>query len=50
LTGEGGYQWDVADKRPWATWLTESDRRYKAYLAAGGDPPGRKAGEVTATH
>jgi hypothetical protein len=50
LFGEGGYQWDVADKRPWVTWLTESDRRYKAYLAGGGDPPGREPGEVTVTH
>jgi hypothetical protein len=29
----------VADQRPWGTWLNESDKRYKAYLAAGGKPP-----------
>jgi hypothetical protein len=42
LTGEGDYQWDVADKRPWGTWYTESDRRYKAYLARGGKPHGQR--------
>jgi hypothetical protein len=41
LTGEGAYQWDVADKRPWVTALTESDRRYKEYLAKGGKPHGQ---------
>ena len=41
LSGEGAYQWDVADPRPWGTWLDESDRRFKAYIAAGGTPPGR---------
>jgi hypothetical protein len=40
LSGEGGYQWDVADQRPWVTWFDESDRRYRAYLAAGGKPHG----------
>jgi hypothetical protein len=39
LVGEGGFTWDVADPRPWGTWLNESDKRYKAYLAAGGKPP-----------
>jgi len=39
LVGEGGFTWDVADQRPWGTWLNESDKRYKAYLAAGGKPP-----------
>ncbi len=42
LSGEGAYQWDVADQRPWGTALTESDRRYKAYLAAGGKPHGQE--------
>jgi hypothetical protein len=46
LAGEGPYQWDVADKRPWVTYFNESDKRYKAYLAAGGDPPGRTAEEL----
>jgi hypothetical protein len=41
LLGEGGYDWDVADPRPWGTWFNESDKRYKAYLAAGGTPPGQ---------
>jgi hypothetical protein len=40
LSGEGGYEWDVADQRPWVTWFNESDKRYKAYLAAGGKPHG----------
>lgn len=39
LVGEGGFTWDVSDQRPWGTWLNESDKRYKAYLAAGGKPP-----------
>jgi hypothetical protein len=39
LVGEGGFTWDVADQRPWGTWLNESDKRYKAYLSAGGKPP-----------
>ncbi len=39
LVGEGGFTWDVADQRPWGTWLSESDKRYRAYLAAGGKPP-----------
>jgi hypothetical protein len=41
LSGEGPYQWDVADKRPWVTWFDESDKRYKAYLARGGKPHGQ---------
>ena len=36
LSGEGAYQWDVADPRPWGTWLTESDRRYQQYRRAQG--------------
>ena len=40
LSGEGPYQWDVADTRPWGTWFNESDRRYKAYLESGGVPRG----------
>ena len=39
LLGEGGFTWDVADQRPWGTWLNESDKRYRAYLAAGGKAP-----------
>jgi hypothetical protein len=39
LVGEGGFTWDVADPRPWGTWLNESDKRYRAYLASGGKPP-----------
>ncbi|HEX5281219.1 MAG TPA: hypothetical protein VFW28_14160 [Micropepsaceae bacterium] len=39
LVGEGEFTWDVADQRPWGTWLDESDKRYRAYLAAGGKPP-----------
>jgi hypothetical protein len=39
LVGEGGFTWDVADQRPWGTWLDESDKRYRAYLGAGGKPP-----------
>ena len=40
LSGEGAYQWDVADTRPWVTWFNESDKRWAAYLAAGGKGPG----------
>jgi hypothetical protein len=36
----------VADPRPWVTYFNESDKRFKAYLAAGGDPPGRTAEEL----
>jgi hypothetical protein len=50
LSGEGPYQWDVADKRPWVTYFNESDRRFKAYLEAGGDPPGRPEGAVPIPH
>jgi len=50
LTGEGPYQWDVADPRPWVTYFNESDRRFKAYLEAGGDPPGRPEGAVPIPH
>jgi hypothetical protein len=50
LSGEGFYQWDVADKRPWVTYFNESDRRFKAYLEAGGDPPGRPEGAVPIPH
>ena len=39
VPGDAGFDWDPTDPRPWGTWLTESDRRYKAYLAAGGKPP-----------
>ncbi len=39
LPGEPLY-WNAADPRPWNTWLNESDRRYQAYLAAGGTPHG----------
>ena len=42
VTGDPGYSWNESDPRPWGTWLDESDRRYQAYLAAGGKPPGRK--------
>ena len=35
LPGDPSY-WNSADPRPWATWLDESDRRYRAYLEAGG--------------
>ena len=41
IPGDAGFNWSEADSRPWGTWLTESDRRYKAYLDAGGKPPGR---------
>lgn len=37
--GDTGFTWDTTDPRPWGTWLTESDRRYSAYLARGGKPP-----------
>jgi hypothetical protein len=50
LLGEGGYNWDVADPRPWKTYFDESDRRFKAYLEAGGDPPGRPEGAVPIPH
>jgi hypothetical protein len=46
LSGEGGYLWDVADPRPWGTYFNESDKRFAAYLAGGGDPPGRTQEEV----
>jgi hypothetical protein len=42
LTGDPGdpiFTWDEADPRPWGTYFNESDRRYRAYLAAGGKPP-----------
>lgn len=39
VPGEAGFNWNPSDPRPWGTWLTESDKRYKAYLAAGGKPP-----------
>ena len=39
VPGEPGFDWNAADPRPWGTWLTESDRRYRAYVAAGGKPP-----------
>ncbi|HEY4264322.1 MAG TPA: hypothetical protein VGM72_03325 [Micropepsaceae bacterium] len=42
VPGDPGFNWSGADSRPWGTWLTESDRRYKAYIAAGGKPPGQK--------
>ena len=38
LSGEGNYQWDVADPRPWGTFLNESDKRFAAYIAGGGKP------------
>ncbi|MGY9106587.1 MAG: hypothetical protein ACKVG0_08660 [Alphaproteobacteria bacterium] len=37
LPGEALY-WDAADPRPWLTYLEEGERRYNAYLAAGGTP------------
>ena len=37
--GDPGFNWDPTDPRPWGTWLTESDRRYQAYLARGGKSP-----------
>jgi len=42
IPGEAGFQWSETDPRPWGTWLTESDKRFKAYLASGGKPPGAK--------
>ena len=36
--GDPGF-WDPTDPRPWGTWLTESDRRYQAYLGRGGKAP-----------
>jgi hypothetical protein len=39
IPGDPGFDWNPADPRPWGTWLNESDKRYKAYLAAGGKPP-----------
>jgi hypothetical protein len=36
LPGEELY-FSAADPRPWQTWLDESDRRYRAYLDAGGE-------------
>lgn len=44
LTGDPGdpiFTWDETDSRPWSTYLNESDARYRAYLQAGGKPPGR---------
>ena len=32
------YYWDAADLRPWVTYMEEGERRYNAYLAAGGTP------------
>ena len=37
--GDPVYTWDETDPRPWGTYLSESDRRYQAYLRAGGKPP-----------
>jgi hypothetical protein len=34
------FTWDETDHRPWSTYLSESDKRYKAYLDAGGKPVG----------
>jgi hypothetical protein len=42
IPGDQGFTWKETDPRPWGTWITESDRRYKAYLAKGGKPPGQK--------
>ena len=39
VPGDPGFTWDPNDPRPWGTWLTESDRRYRAYLASGGKAP-----------
>jgi hypothetical protein len=39
IPGEPGFEWNPNDPRPWGTWLAESDRRYKAYLAQGGKAP-----------
>jgi hypothetical protein len=42
ITGDPGdpvFTWDDSDPRPWGTYLSESDRRYQAYLQAGGKPP-----------
>jgi hypothetical protein len=36
------FTWDETDHRPWSTYLSESDKRYKAYLDAGGKPVGQK--------
>jgi hypothetical protein len=37
LPGDALY-WNAADNRPWVTYLEEGERRYNAYLAAGGTP------------
>jgi hypothetical protein len=37
--GDPGFTWDPNDPRPWGTWFNESDRRYRAYIAAGGKRP-----------
>ena len=37
LPGDPLY-WNAADLRPWVTYLEEGERRYNAYLAAGGTP------------
>jgi len=42
LSGEGNYQWDVADTRPWVSWFNESDKRWSAHIAAGGKGPGEE--------
>jgi hypothetical protein len=42
IKGDPEFTWNTADPRPWGTWLTESDRRYKAYIAGGGKGPGRQ--------
>jgi hypothetical protein len=42
IPGDPGFNWSDADSRPWGTWLNESDRRYRAYLAKGGKPPGQR--------
>jgi hypothetical protein len=39
VPGDPGFDWDPTDPRPWGTWFTESDRRYRAYLASGGKAP-----------
>lgn len=37
LPGDPLY-WDATDPRPWLTYLQEGERRYNAYIAAGGTP------------
>lgn len=43
VVGDPGFTWDPNDPRPWGTALTESDRRYQAYLARGGKSPAQSA-------